>query len=68
MNRGQRETAQLLLETRASLEVRNLYGRTALGAAIWAAIDESRPSHVAIVDGLLKAGARVEAVGSAEDA
>jgi len=62
VNRGQLETVQLLLETGVSLEVRNMYGGTALGAAIWAFFYEKRPSHVAIIEALLKAGARVEAV------
>jgi ankyrin repeat protein len=62
VNRGQLETVQLLLETGVSLEVRNMYGGTALGAAIWAAFHESRPAHVAIIEALLKSGARVEAV------
>ena len=62
VNRGQLETVQLLLETRASLEVRNMYDGTALGAALWAAIYESRPAHVAIIEALLKAGAQVAAV------
>ena len=62
VNRGQLETVQLLLETGVSLEVRNTYGGTALGAAIWAAFYEPRPDHVAIIEALLKAGARVEAV------
>ena len=62
VNRGQLETVQLLLETRASLEVRNTYGGTALGAAVWASIHESRPAHVAIIEALLEAGAQVGAV------
>jgi hypothetical protein len=62
VNRGQLETVQLLLEARPSLEVRNMYGGTALGAAIWAAIHESRPSHVAIIEALLRAGAQVETI------
>jgi hypothetical protein len=62
VNRGQLETVQLLLETRASLETRNMYGGTALGAAVWAAIHEHRPTHAAIIEALLDAGAQMQAV------
>ena len=62
VNRGQLETVQLLLDAGVSLEVRNMYGGTALGTTIWAAIHETRTAHVAIIETLLKAGARVQAV------
>lgn len=62
VNRGQLEAVQLLLDAGAPPEVRNDYGGTALGAAVWATLHEPRPSHPAIVEALLKAGARVETV------
>ena len=62
VNRGQLETVKLLLRNRPSLEVRNMYGGTPLGAAIWSAIHETRPAHPAIIGALLEAGARVDAV------
>jgi len=61
-NRGQLGTVRMLLEKQPSLEVRNVYGGTVLGAAVWSAIHEPRPIHVEIIEELLKAGARVDAV------
>ena len=61
-NRGQLETLKVLLEAGAPLEVRNMYGGTALGMAIWSAVHEPRPAHLEIIDALLEAGARRDAV------
>lgn len=62
VNRGHLETVELLLERRPSLEVRNMYAGTALGVAIWSAVHEPRPAHLAIIEALLEAGADVGAV------
>jgi hypothetical protein len=62
VNRGQLETVKMLLQTSPSLEVRNMYGGTMLGLAIWSAIHEPRPAHAAIIEALLTAGARRESV------
>lgn len=62
VNRGQLETVNLLLETRPSLEVRNMYGGTVLGLAVWSALHEPRPAHGRIIEALLRAGARRDAV------
>lgn len=56
-NRGQLETVRLLVARGAPLEARNAYGGTVLGAAVWAALHEPRPTHTAIVEALLAAGA-----------
>ena len=61
-NRGQLETVRMLLERRPLLEVRNMYGGTVLSGTVWSAIHEPRPAHVEIIEELLKAGARVDAV------
>lgn len=61
-NRGQLGTLRMLLEKEPPLEVRNMYGGTVLGVAVWSAIHEPRPTHVEIVEELLRAGARVEGV------
>ena len=61
-NRRQLETVQLLLRWRAPLETVNVHGATALGMVIWSAIHEPRPQHLAIVEELLGAGAKREAV------
>jgi hypothetical protein len=59
-NRGQLDTVQLLLDRGMPLELRNSYGGTVLGGAVWAAVHEPRPAHRAIVAALLASGARVE--------
>jgi hypothetical protein len=58
-NRGQLETVKLLLERKAPLELRNMYGGTVLGGAVWSAVNEPKPDHVRIIEALLEAGADV---------
>jgi ankyrin repeat protein len=58
-NRGQLEVVRLLLRHGASLEVRNSYQGTVLGCAVWSAVHEPRPGHLAIIEALLEAGAIV---------
>jgi Ankyrin repeats (3 copies) len=62
-NRGQLSTVRLLLRHRVPLESRSMYEGTALGTAVWAAINEPRPDHFAIIEDLLAAGARVQESG-----
>ena len=59
-NRGQLEAVRLLIRAKAPLETRSMYGGTALGTAIWSAINEPRPDHLRIIEALLGAGARLE--------
>jgi hypothetical protein len=59
-NRGQLEAVRLLIRAKAPLETRSMYGGTALGTAIWSAINEPRPDHLQIIEELLKAGAHLE--------
>jgi len=59
-NRGQIEAVRLLIQHKVPLETRSIYGGTALESAVWAAINEPRPDHVAIIKELLAAGARVQ--------
>ncbi|MBI1178889.1 hypothetical protein GC207_15770 [bacterium] len=56
-NRGQLETVKLLIEHHAPLEVRNSYGGTVLGCAVWSAVHETKPNHLPIIEALLEAGA-----------
>jgi len=56
-NRGQLETVEMLIRRGVPLEIRNSYGGTVLGAAVWAAIHEPKPAHLAIIEALLRAGA-----------
>ena len=61
-NRGQLEAVRLLIGAEAPLETRNSYGGTVLSGTVWAAFHEPRSTHLQIIEELLEAGARVEAV------
>ena len=60
-NRGQLTTVRLLIERRAPLETRSMYDGTVLGSAVWAAVHEAKPDHLAIIEALLEAGANSSA-------
>ena len=62
-NRGQLAAVRLLIRHRVPLESRSAYDGTALGTAVWAAINEPRADHLAIIEELLAAGARVQDSG-----
>ena len=62
-NNGHTDTVKLLIERKVPLEVRNRYGGTVLGQAVWAAINEPMVDHVAIIEVLLDAGAEVAEAG-----
>jgi len=57
---GHLETVKLLLERKVPLEVRNMYGGTVLGATLDAVANRPVVTHVAIVELLLDAGAKIE--------
>jgi len=59
-NRGQLGTTKLLIDHKAALETRNMYGGTVLGTAVWSAINEPRGEQLRVIEELLKAGARIE--------
>ena len=59
-NRGQLEAVRLLIRAKAPLETRSMYGGTALGTAIWSALNEPRRDHLQIIEELLDAGARLD--------
>jgi hypothetical protein len=59
-NRGQLEVVRLLIRQKAPLETRNSYGGTVLGGTVWAAVHETKPDHLLIIEALLQAGAKVE--------
>lgn len=63
VNRGQLEVVRLLLARGADLEARSMYDGTALGTAVWSSVHEPRPTHRAIIETLLEAGARIEDAG-----
>ena len=62
-NRGQLETVKLLIERKAPLEIKNMYGGTVLGTAVWSAVNEPRVDHVLIIEALIIAGANLDAAG-----
>ena len=58
---GQLATIQLLLEQGAPLEVKNIHGGTALGQALWSALNgDPAIDYVQIIDTLIRAGAKIE--------
>ena len=59
-NRGQLEAVRLLLRAKAPLETRSMYDGTALGTAVWAAVNEPRGDQLRIIEALLEAGARAD--------
>ena len=63
VNRGQLEAVRLLIRHKVPLESRSMYGGTVLGTAVWSAINEPRADHLAIIEELLAAGARVQEAG-----
>jgi Ankyrin repeats (3 copies) len=63
VNRGQLETVGMLIRRGVPLETRNSYGGTVLGAAVWAALNEPKPDHVAIIKALAQAGADLSESG-----
>ena len=62
-NRGQLAVVKHLIERRAPLETINMHGTTVLGTAVWSALHEPRPEHLAVIEALLDAGAAVGASG-----
>lgn len=63
-NRGQLEAVRLLLRHGVPLETRSMYDGTALGTAVWSAIHEPRTAHhLAIIEELIGAGARISEAG-----
>lgn len=61
-NRGQLAVVQLLIQREAPLETLSMYGGTVLATAVWSAINEPRRDHLQIIEALIKAGARRDAV------
>jgi Ankyrin repeats (3 copies) len=57
---GNLDIVKLLLARKAPLEVKNVYGGTVLGQALWSAFNAPKPQHLEIVETLIAAGAKVE--------
>ena len=54
------DVIKLLIDRGVPMEVKNMYGGTVFGQAIWSAIHEHKLDHTAIVEALMEAGAEVE--------
>ena len=63
VNRGQLEAVRLLIQHKVPLESRSMYGATALGTAVWSALQEPRANHLVIIEELLAAGALAQDAG-----
>ena len=61
-NRGQRGAVELLLAHGAPMEQRSMYDATALGTAVWSALNEPRGDQLGAILALLVAGADIGAV------
>jgi hypothetical protein len=59
-NRGKLDAVRLLVRHNAPLETLNSYGGTVLSCAVWSAIHEPKPMHLAIIEELIRAGARMD--------
>ncbi|MGB6688112.1 MAG: ankyrin repeat domain-containing protein [Terracidiphilus sp.] len=58
---AQPETVKILLKHGAPLEVKNNYGGTVLGQAVWSALNGVSPKpYLPVIEFLLEAGARIE--------
>src|SRR6478735_9594797 len=57
---GDIDIIKLLLGHKAPLEIKNYYGGTVLGQALWSAYDDPKPQYPQIIDILIEAGAHVE--------
>lgn len=57
---GHLDTVKMLIEKGVPLEIKNLHGGTMLGQGFWSVVNEYKPSHRAIIEALIEAGAVVE--------
>lgn len=57
---GRLEIIKLLIDRGVPMEIKNLYGGTVFGQAMWSTVNEHTPEHAEIVERLIEAGAFVE--------
>lgn len=57
---GQIDIIKMLLKHKAPLEIKNCYGGTVLGQALWSAYNDPKPQYPLVIDMLVEAGANVE--------
>ena len=67
VNRGHFDLARLLIDRGADLTTVSRFGGTILNTAIWSAVNEPKPQHVAIIRLLIESGASLENVWCPED-
>jgi hypothetical protein len=65
-NRGNLDTVKLLIERKAPLEQENMYGGTVLACAVWSVIQEPSADHPPIIESLIAAGAKIDAIDPAD--
>ena len=52
----------MLVRRGVPLEIRNMYGGTVLGTAVWSAVHEPKADHPAIIESLIRGGASFDEV------
>jgi ankyrin repeat protein len=57
---GHLDIVKMLIEREIPLEIKNVYGGTMLGQALWSAVNEHKPSHADTIEILINAGAEIE--------
>jgi hypothetical protein len=57
---GHLDTVKLLIDRKVPLEVTNMYGGTVLGCALDGVENQPQADHIAIIEALLAAGAKIE--------
>lgn len=57
---GRLNVIKLLIDRKVPMEIKNMYGGTVWNQALWSAVNEHTPDHVAIIEALLEAGPTVE--------
>lgn len=57
---GHSEIIRHIIERRIPLEVKNLYGGTVLGQALWSAVNEHKATHAEVIELLIAGGAVIE--------
>jgi ankyrin repeat protein len=57
---GRLDVIKLLIERKVPMEIKNMYGGTILGQALWSAVNEYTDRHSEIIEALIGAGAKIE--------
>lgn len=57
---GHLDILEMLTERKILLEIKNQYGGTLLGQALWSAVNEHKSTHAAIIELLIDSGAKIE--------